>query len=100
MPRGYVPLPARGTVETVGADSRRATEPGLASLDVQTDEEYHAKVEALAHEVVNLAAEEGWLTYLSDDEEQTPLQQAINELARNLRHVHHEGDGCLDEDDE
>jgi hypothetical protein len=67
---------------------------------VKTDEEYHAKVEALAHEVVNLAAEEGWLTYLPDDEEQTPLQQAINELARNLRHVHYEGDGCLDEDDD
>ncbi len=67
---------------------------------MQTDEEYHAQVEALAHEVVNLAAKEGWLTYLPDDEEQTPLQQAINELARNLRHVHCEGDGCLDEDDE
>lgn len=27
----------------------------------------------------------------------TPFQRAVNELARNLRHVHYEGDGCLDE---
>jgi hypothetical protein len=38
------------------------------------------------------------LTYPPDDADQTPLQRAINELARNLRHVHYEGDGCVDED--
>lgn len=43
------------------------------------------------------ALEEGWLTFLAEDDDQTPLQRAINELARNLRQVHYEGDGCLDE---
>ncbi len=50
----------------------------------------------LAKAVCDEALEEGWLTYLPEDYEHTPLQRAINELARNLRHVHYEGDGCLD----
>ncbi len=63
-----------------------------------SDEDYLKKVEELANVVCDEALEEGWLTYLPDDDDQTPLQRAINELARNLRHVHHEGDGCLDQD--
>lgn len=62
-----------------------------------TDEEYYRKVEALANSVCDEADQEGWLSYRIEEEtEQTPLQRAINELARNLRHVHHEGDGCVD----
>jgi len=61
---------------------------------VSTDDDYRARVETLAHEVCRQALDEGWLTYLPDDEDQTPLQKAVNELARHLRHVHFDGDGC------
>jgi hypothetical protein len=64
----------------------------------RSDEDYLNRVEELAKVVCDEASEEGWLTYLPDDADQTPLQRAINELARNLRHVHYEGDGCVDED--
>jgi hypothetical protein len=64
-----------------------------------TDEEYLRAVERLANDVVERAFEEGWLMFLPDDSDQTPLQRAINELARNLRHVHTDGDRCLDEDE-
>lgn len=63
-----------------------------------SDEDYLKKVEELANVVCDKALEEGWLTCLPDDDDHTPLQRAINELARNLRHVHYEGDGCLDQD--
>jgi hypothetical protein len=55
---------------------------------------YNERVESLAHAVCQEALEEGWLTYLPDDDGQTPLQRAVNELARTLRHHHHDGDGC------
>ena len=59
------------------------------------DLEYLKRVEALAGVVCDRALDEGWLTYLPEDHDQTPLQQAINELARTLRHVHTEDDECL-----
>lgn len=62
----------------------------------EPDDHYLRRVEQLAHTVCDEALGEGWLTYLPDDEHQTALQRAINELARNLRHVHDDGDGCLD----
>jgi len=62
-----------------------------------TDAEYLRTVELLAHDVVERAFDEGWLSYTPEDDDHTPLQRSINELARNLRHVHHDGDGCLDE---
>lgn len=65
-----------------------------------TDDEYLRLVETLAHDVAERAFEEGWLTYGPGDEDQTPLQRSINEMARSLRHVHHDGDGCLDDTDE
>lgn len=60
------------------------------------DDDYLRKVEALAHEVVDRAAEEHWLSYGSDPSDATGLQRAVNELARWLRHVHHDGDSCVD----
>ena len=60
------------------------------------DIDYLQRIESLAKEVVDRAASEGWLTYQPDPQTATPLQRSVNELARHLRHVHHEGDGCLD----
>ena len=62
-----------------------------------SDEDYLKHVEQLANVVCDAAFDEGWLTFGPDDAGQSPLQQAINELARNLRFLHCEGDGCLDE---
>jgi hypothetical protein len=62
----------------------------------EPDVEYYRRIEALSKDVCDRALDEGWLTYLPEDESQTALQQAVNELARHLRHVHHDGDGCLD----
>lgn len=61
----------------------------------EPDVEYLRRIEALCQVVVGRAFDEGWLTYLPEDEAQTPLQQAVNEVARHLRHVHYDGDGCL-----
>lgn len=62
----------------------------------RSQEDYLAEVGRLAHVVVQKSLEEGWLTYLPEDGEETPLRRSINELARNLRHVHDENDGCLE----
>lgn len=65
-------------------------------MDDVADAEYLRSIERLAHEVVEEAAREGWLAFIKDREiGQTPLQRAINELARNLRMTHFEGDGCV-----
>lgn len=77
-------------------DDRRACDPipdprlgeRLSELD------YLRHVEQLANAVVDAAFDEGW--YL--EAEETPLQTAVNELGKRLRHVHYEGDGCLEED--
>lgn len=60
-----------------------------------SDDDYLRQVETLAQLVADEALDEGWLTY-GDDTGQSPLQRAINELARSLRHQHGDGDGCLD----
>ncbi len=59
----------------------------------ESEIDYLHKIEGLSSLVRDRASDEGWLTYL-DDAEQSPLQQAINELARHLRHIHFDGDGC------
>ena len=64
---------------------------------VENDVEYLRRIEQRARVVVDEASAEGWLTYIEgDDHDQCPLQQAVNELARHIRYVHYEGDGCLD----
>ena len=47
-----------------------------------SDEEYLKHVEELANVICDAAFDEGWLTFLPDDADQSPLQQAINESAR------------------
>ncbi len=61
-----------------------------------SDVDHLRRIEALAHAVCERALDEGWLTYLPEDGDQSPLQQAVNELARHLRHVHHDADDCGD----
>lgn len=62
-----------------------------------TDDEYLRQIEILAREVVDAASSEGWLSYQPDPAEATPLQKAVNELARRIRHWHFQGDGCVDD---
>ncbi|MFD4583185.1 hypothetical protein [Streptomyces sp. NPDC058434] len=57
---------------------------------------YLQRIERLAHLVAEAAAREGWLSFLPDAPEATPSQRAVNELARHLRFVHLDGDGCVD----
>lgn len=60
-----------------------------------SDLEYLQQVESLASAVCAAALDEGWL-YAPGAGPRTPLQQAMDDLANDLRHVHFEGDGCLD----
>ena len=71
----------------------------VAVIERESEAEYLKRVERLATDVAERASGEGWLTYLPDDADLSPLQRSINELARNLRHVHFDGDGCLNPDD-
>ena len=64
----------------------------------KSDLEYLRDVERLAKSVVDRAADEGWQTFRPQDDQLTPLQRSINEMARHLRYLHYEGDGCLDHD--
>ncbi|MFF3323455.1 hypothetical protein [Streptomyces sp. NPDC002889] len=68
--------------------------PELSELD------HLREVERLAKAVTNAAFAEGWLSYEPDAEAATPLQRAVNALARELRHHHFPGDGCLDEEED
>lgn len=63
-----------------------------------SDIEYLRAIEALANRVRDEAMVKGWLSYLPDPPTATPLQRAVNELARTLRHVHQPDDGCLDKE--
>jgi hypothetical protein len=63
-----------------------------------SEEEYWALIETLANRVCDEAHKEGWLEYQADGPDATPLQGAVNELARSLRQVHYPGDGCVDEE--
>ncbi|MBU2666003.1 hypothetical protein KOI35_21045 [Actinoplanes bogorensis] len=57
-------------------------------------DDYLRQIELLAKDVVGAAGDEGWLSHQVDPSEATPLQRAVNELARKLRHHHFPGDGC------
>ena len=63
-----------------------------------SDIEYLRHIEHLAREIVNAADDEGWLTLTATSDGGTPLRRAVIETARQLRHHHFDGDGCLDED--
>jgi hypothetical protein len=58
-------------------------------------DQYLHRIEALAHELVAAAIEEDSFEVYLDREPKTPLQGAITRLARNLRHTHYRGDGCI-----
>jgi hypothetical protein len=62
----------------------------------KTNNEYLQVVERAAHNVVEAACEEDSFEVFIDEGDKTALQQAITELACNLRFIHHEEDGCID----
>jgi hypothetical protein len=62
-----------------------------------SEDEYLRMIEDLAHEVVEEACAEGWLTFEPEDRDQPPLRRAINRLARSLRFVHGPEDGCFED---
>ncbi|GHH17718.1 hypothetical protein [Streptomyces lanatus] len=70
----------------------------MTSLELD-DLDHLREIERLAARVREAASDEGWLCYLEDPEDATPLQRSVNALARVLRHYHFEGDGCLEDDD-
>ncbi|MER5645485.1 hypothetical protein [Streptosporangium sp. NPDC002524] len=69
----------------------------MSRIDL-SDIEYLRHIEHLAREIVDAAGDEGWLTLATVSDEATPLRRAVIETARQLRHYHFDGDGCLDED--
>ncbi|MFF3002343.1 hypothetical protein ACFVTF_05980 [Kitasatospora sp. NPDC057940] len=68
------------------------TRPELSEL------EYLREIERLARAVTGVASAEGWLSYGPEAEDATRLQRAVNALAREIRHYHFPGDGCLGEE--
>ncbi|MFF3405315.1 hypothetical protein ACFYW8_03690 [Streptomyces sp. NPDC002742] len=68
------------------------TRPELSELD------HLREIERLASVVAGAASAEGWLSYQPEADDATPLQRAVNALARGLRHYHFPGDGCLDDE--
>ncbi|MCW2942670.1 MAG: hypothetical protein JWN00_5655 [Actinomycetia bacterium] len=73
------------------------TDDGLPDMPPELDEhDYLRRLELLARDVVGRALDEGWVSYPPDPQDATPLQRAVNELARTLRHYHFEGDGCVE----
>jgi len=82
----------RGRAEMTMLDTDGMAMPRDSEID------YLRRVEQLAHAVVDEAADpsEAWLSLLPDAAEATPLQRAVNDLARNLRMRHFDGDGCID----
>lgn len=63
-----------------------------------SEREYLRQVELLAQDVFSRALDEEWLSLDPDPNDATPLQRAINALARCLRVYHFEDDGCVDPD--
>ncbi|MFB9707514.1 hypothetical protein ACQP10_03855 [Streptosporangium sandarakinum] len=60
-----------------------------------SETEYLRHIEHLARAIVDAADGEGWLALTGVSDEATPLQRAVIETARHLRHHHFDGDGCL-----
>ncbi|MFJ4469777.1 hypothetical protein ACIP2X_20195 [Streptomyces sp. NPDC089424] len=67
--------------------------PELSELD------HLREIERLARAVAAAALDAGHLSYAPDPDDATPLQRAVNALAREIRHHHFPGDGCLPEED-
>jgi hypothetical protein len=103
---GTGPHPARQIRDVAGDGSRRPCRGALFSGRLDTvphdsDEVgYLRRIETLAAHVVDCADSEGWLCYPADPDDATPLQKAVNELGRNLRHIHSDDDGCIGGHDE
>jgi hypothetical protein len=67
------------------------TDPDLNESD------YVRQLELVARDVVRAAQDEGWLAYGPDPDDATILHRAVNELARHIRRLHFNGDGCVED---
>lgn len=63
-----------------------------------TEPDYLREMERLAGPVIDAARAEGWLSYEPDPDGASPLQRAVNQLARTRRSYHFTGDGCCEDD--
>ncbi|WP_187398965.1 hypothetical protein [Micromonospora sp. WP24] len=79
-------------------DRKPAWQGELVPDSDPTEAEYLRQIELLANDVANRALDEDWLSFDPDPDDATPLQRAVNALARQLRHHHFENDGCVDPD--
>jgi hypothetical protein len=78
--------------------SRNFLNAGLVPDTDLSEADYLRQVELLARDIADRALDEGWLRYAPDPDDATPLQRAVNAMARQLRHYHFEDDGCADPD--
>ncbi|GIM88642.1 hypothetical protein [Paractinoplanes toevensis] len=62
-----------------------------------SESDYLRQLELAARDVVHAAQDEGWQTYGPDPDEATSLHRAVNELARHIRRMHFDGDGCVED---
>jgi hypothetical protein len=70
---------------------------GMEPQDRDSEIDYLHRIERLAHTVVEEAAREGLLVFgVAGESSARPVERAINDLATELRFVHHDGDGCID----
>lgn len=60
------------------------------------DPHYLGRIHDLAEEVVAAALDEDTFNVYGDGPK-TALQASITQLARQIKHWHYEGDGCLDD---
>jgi hypothetical protein len=54
------------------------------SIKPDYDAECARRIEGHANKVVNAAVDKGWLTVVAADGHQSPLQRAVNDLARTF----------------
>jgi hypothetical protein len=62
-----------------------------------TEDEYLGHIEQLAQNVYDAAVDERGSAIFEADDQHTPLDRAIHELAVSVRRVDYDEDGCLDD---
>ena len=90
-------MEVRGSLDRCYAVAAALCAPFIrAGSDIDLD--YLARIERLAHVVVEKACAENRFDVFSDAGKKSESEEAITTLARTLRFFHWAGDGCLDHD--